>query len=247
MAIKVTIKTRARTPFFLSGPKFSFVFSPFTSTTQSWLDAIITARSEQKSETSLNCLDHYHVHESIFKKSNLFSKYVAGISRKDSILVNLVKFERKRPVQIRINVLTRSKLSKPKSTTTIDLNWTSVVSLSREISQKTISLPVILRSLSFEALNFVQSYTINVHWIPDLFNRNSYKSNNERFCNKDIMTTAEINYCLNYTSAQNSYLYFWNFTQYLHCYYVPPPWMRVYDRIESWAEVGSTIQKITSV
>ena len=57
------------------------------------------------------------------------------------------------------------------------------------------------------------------------------------------MTTAEINYCLNYTSVQNSYLYFWNFTQYLHCYYVPPPWMRVYDRIESWAEVGFTIPK----
>ena len=112
LTITVTIKTKARTPFFLSGPKFSFVFSPFTSTTQSWLDAIITARSEQKSVTGMNCLEHYNLHESIFKKSNLFSKYVASISRKDYILVNLVKFEGKRPVQIRINVITRSNSQK---------------------------------------------------------------------------------------------------------------------------------------
>ena len=170
----------------------------------------------------MNCLEHYNLHESIFKKSNLFSKYVASISRKDYILVNLVKFEGKRPVQIRINVITRSKLSKTKSTTTIDLNWTSVVSLSREISQKTISLPGILRSVTFQALNFVQSYTINVHWIPDLFSRKYYLSKNERLCHKHIVTTVKINYCLNYTSVQNTYLFFWNFTQYLQFYYVPP-------------------------
>ena len=243
MVIKVTVKTKARTPFFLSGPEFSFVYSAFTSTTQSWLDAMITARSEQKSVTGMKCLEHYNVHESIFKKSNLFSKYVAGNSRKDSILVNLVKFEEERPVQIRINVLTRSKLSKTKSTTTIDLNWTSVVSLSREISQKTVSLPGNLRSVTFKALNFVQSYTINVHYIQDVFSQNSYRTNNERFCHKDIMTTAKINYCLNHTSVQNSYLFFWNFTKYLQCYYVPPFFMTGYDRVKSWAEVGFTIPK----
>ena len=84
----------------------------------------------------------------------------------DSILVNLIQSEKKRPVQIRIKVLTRSKLSKlskTKSTTTVDLKWTSVVSLSRVISQKTISLPGSLRSVTFEALNFFQNYTINVH------------------------------------------------------------------------------------
>ena len=243
MVINVTVKTKARTPFFLSGPEFGFVYSAFTSTTQSWLDAIITARSEQKSVTGMNCLEHYNVHESIFKKSNLFSKSVPSNSRKDSIFVNLVMFEGERPVQIRINVLTRSKLSKTKSTTTIDLNWTSVVSLSREISQKTVSLPGNLRSVTFKALNFVRSYTINVHYIQDVFSQNSYRTNNERFCHKDIMTTAKINYCLNHTSVQNSYLFFWNFTQYLQCYYVPPFFMTGYDRVKSWAEVGFTIPK----
>ena len=141
MDIKVTIKTKAHTPFFLSGPEFGFVFHKYTSITQSWLDAIITARSEQKSVTSSNCLEYFNVHQSIFKTRNFFSKSVISTSRMDSILVNLIQSEKKRPVQIRIKVITRSKLSKTKSTTTIDLKWTSVVSLSREISQKTISLP----------------------------------------------------------------------------------------------------------
>ena len=212
MDIKVTIKTKACTPFFLSGPEFGFIFHKYTSITQSWLDAIITARSEQKSVTSFNCLEYFNVHESIFKTRNFFSKSVISTSRMDSILVNLIQSEKKRPVQIRIKVLTRSKLSKRKSKTIIDLNWTSVVSLSREISQKTISLPGSLRSVTFEALNFFQNYTINVHWIPQLFSRNFYQSNNEGFCHKDIMTTTKYNYCLNYTSVQSSYLFFWNFT-----------------------------------
>ena len=141
MDIKVTIKTKAHTPFFLSGPEFGFVFHKYTSITQSWLDAIITARSEQKSVTSSNCLEYFNVHQSIFKTRNFFSKSVTSTSRMDSILVNLIQSEKKRPVRIRIKVITRSKLSKTKSTTTIDLKWTSVVNLSREISQKTISLP----------------------------------------------------------------------------------------------------------
>ena len=239
--IKITIKTKARTPFFLSGPKFVFIFLKYTSITQSWLDAIITARSEQKSVTSSNCLEYFNVHESIFKTRNFFSKSVISTSRMDSILVNLIQSEKQRPVQIRIKVLTRSKLSKTKSTTIIDLKWTSVVSLSREISQKTISLPGHLRSVTFEALNFFQNYTINVHWIPQLFSRNFYQPNNEGFCHKDIMTTTKHNYCLNYTSVQNSYLFFWNFTQYLHCYYVPSP-HSILDR-EHWAAVGFTIPK----
>ena len=137
--IKVTIQTKEHTPVFLSGPEFSFVFHGYTSITQSWLDAIITARSEQKSVTSSNCLKYFNVHESIFKTRNFFSKSVISTSRMDSILVNLIQSEKKRPVQIRIKVLTRSKLSKlskTKSTTTIVLKWTSVVSLSRVISQK---------------------------------------------------------------------------------------------------------------
>ena len=239
--IKVTIKSKAHTPFFLSGPEFGFVFHGYTSITQSWLDAIITARSEQKSETSPNCLEYLNVHESIFKARNVFSKSVISTSRMDSILVNLIQSEKKRPVQIRIKVLTRSKLSKTKSTTTIDLKWTSVVSLSREISQKTISLPGILRSVTFEALNFFQNYTINVHWIPELLSRNFYQPHNDRFCHKDVMIRTKHNYCLNYTSVQSSYLFFWNFTQYLHCYYVPSTHSNV-DR-ESWAAVGFTIPK----
>ena len=241
MDIKVAIKTKACTPFFLSGPKFSFVFHKYTSITQSWLDAIITARSEQKSVTSSNCLEYFNVHESIFKTRNFFSKSVISTSRLDSILVNLIQAEKKNPVQIRIKVLTRSKLSKTKSKTIIDLKWTSVLSLSREISQKTISLPGRLRSVTFEALNFFQNYTINVHWIPQLISRNFYQSNNEGFCHKDIMTTTKHTYCLNYTSVQSSYLFFWNFTKYLHCYYVPSP-HSILDH-EHWAAVGFTIPK----
>ena len=78
--IKVTIDTKARTPFFLSGPEFSFVFSGFTGTTQSWLDVIITTMSEKKSVTSLNCLELYYIHESIFRTSNFFSKSVPSNS-----------------------------------------------------------------------------------------------------------------------------------------------------------------------
>ena len=72
--IQMTIDTKARTPFFLSGPEFSFVFDRSTKTTQSWVDVMVTAvRSEQKSVTSENCLGYYNVHKSIYKKGNLFS------------------------------------------------------------------------------------------------------------------------------------------------------------------------------
>ena len=197
----VTIVTKAHTPFFLSGPWFSFrIHRHLTIVIESWLEMMITAaRSEEKSATGMNCLEHYNVHESIFKTSNFFSKSVPGVSRKDSIIVNLVQLERKRPVQIRIKVLTRSKLWKTKSQTIIDLEWTSDVSLSRDISGKTISLPGILRSVTFETLSFVKNYTINVHWIPDLFSRKFYKSY-QGFCNEDVLRKTKHNYCLNYTS-----------------------------------------------
>ena len=55
------------------------------------------------------------------------------------------------------------------------------------------------------------------------------------------MTTTKHNYCLNYTSVQSSYLFFWKFTQYLHCYYVPSTHSNV-DH-ECWASVGFTIPK----
>ena len=126
----------------------------------------------------------------------------------------------------------------------MDLKWTSVVSLSRDISQKTISLPGIIRYITFEAFNFVQNRIINVHWITDLFNRNPYQSKNEKFCNKDLMKTTNINHCLNYTSVQNNYIFFWNYTQYLHCYYVPPVPAKYYlNKTEEWAKFGFTIPK----
>ena len=229
----VSIETKARTPFFLSGPRFSLTMAE-----GSWSDVMITAtRSEENSVTGANCLEQYNIYESIFKRSNLFSKSVPGVSRKDFILVNLVQSKRKRPVQIRIRILTRSKLLKTKPATTIDLNWTSVVSMSTDISRKTISLPGILKYVTLETLSFAQDNTINVHWNTDFFSRNFYKSY-EGFCHKDILTTTKHNYCLNYTSGQNSYLFFWNFTQYLKCYYIPPLKWRNF-----WAEAGFTIPK----
>ena len=219
---RVTIETKAHTPFFLSGPKFSFVFCH--STIQSWIDVTVTAsQSEQKSHTSEQCLNEYNINESVFKAGNLFSKSVTSTSRIHSLLVNLVQLETKRPAQIRIKVLTRSQLTKTKLTTTIHLEWTSVVTLSKDNSRKIISLPGMLRSVTLEALNYLQNYTIDIYWIHDLFSRSSYQSHDERFCHEDVLTKTKHNYCLNYTTVQNNYLFFWNFTQYLKCYIIPSP------------------------
>ena len=219
---KVSLETKALTPFFWSGPEFTFAF--YTGATQSWVDVTITAKSEQKSITSVNCLRYYNVHESIFKTSNLFNKSVPGRStaRIYSLLVNLNQSERKRPIQIRIQIVTRSQLLSIKPTTTIHLDWTSAVSLSRDNSKKLIGLPGSLRSVTLEPLSFIQNYTINLYWIPDLFKRSSYQSDNERFCDKDVLAKTKFSYCLNYTSVQNSYLFLWHFTQYLQCYVTAP-------------------------
>ena len=143
----------------------------------------------------------------------------------DSLLVYLNQSERKRPVAIRIKILTKSQLLKTKPNTTIHLEWTSVVILSRDISKKVIGLPVNLRFVTMETLSFVQNYTINIYWIPDLFSRNSYQSENERFCLKDVIAKTKYSYCLNFTSVQNSYLFFWHFTPYLQCYVKASPWV----------------------
>ena len=225
--IKVTIETKARTPFFLSGPKFTFVFR--TGATQSWVDVMITAAgSVQKSVTNVNCLGHYNVHESVFKTSYLFNKFVPGISREDSILINLNQSGRKKPVLIRIKILTRSHLRSTDPTTHVHLEWASVISLHRGISKKLIGLPGCLSNVTLETLSFVQRYTINIYWISDLFSRGSYQSDDERFCHGDVMTKTKYTYCLNYTSVQNSYIFFWHLTQYLYCYIIPPPMLRNY-------------------
>ena len=210
--------------------------------TESWFDVMITAaRSEEKSVTGMSCLEYYNVNESIFKTSNLFSKSVPGTTRMDSILINSVQLERKRPVHIKIKVLTRSKLLKAKPATIVDLEWTFDVRLSRDFSRKTISLPGILRSVTLEALSFVKNYTINIHWIPDLFSRNFYQSY-QGFCNEDELRKTKHNYCLNYTSAPNSYLFFWNFTQYLKCYFIQQPKLINYIRL-ILVDLGFTIPK----
>ena len=57
----VTIETTARIPFFLSGPKLSFVFCH--STIQSWVDVIVTAaNSNESAVSSEQCLMDYNVH-----------------------------------------------------------------------------------------------------------------------------------------------------------------------------------------
>ena len=218
---KATIETKVRTPFFLSGPKFSFIFDRFTKTTQSWIDVMVTTgRSEQKLVTSGNCLGYYNVHKSIFKTRNTFSKSVASDSRMYSLLINLVQSERKRSVQIKIKVLTRSQLTIIKLKTIVDLEWTSIVKLSKVDSQNSIGLPGSLRSITLESLSFLQNYAIHVYWIHDLFKRSSYQPHEERFCHEDVMSKTNCNYCLNYTSVQNNYLFFWNFTRYLKCYFI---------------------------
>ena len=238
-----TIETKARTPFFLSGPEFSFIFSYSTKTTtiESWFDVMVTAAaSEQESVRCKHCLDDYNVHESIFKTRNVFSKFLPRISRMDSIVINLIKPERKRLVQFKIKVLTRSELSKTKPTTVIDLEWKSVVSLSRDISRKIIGLPGLLRSVTLEALGFVRNYTIDIHWIPHILSKSPFQAGDEKFCHEDLPKNSKHNYCLNYTSLQNTYLFFWNFTQYLHCYIAPVPSFRMYFE-KTWAKAGFTI------
>ena len=240
----MTIETKARTPFLLPSPRFSFgIFRYLTMAEESWFDVMITAaRSEENSVKGVNCLKYFNFHESIFKRSNLFSKSVPGVSRKDSILVNLVQLERTRPVQIRIKILTRSTLLKVnlKPKTIIDLEWTSVLSLFRDISGKTISLPGVLKSITLETLSYVKNNTINVHWIPDLFSRN-FDQSYKRFCHKDLLTKTKSSYCLNYTSIQNSYIFLWNFTQYLKCYLVlHPKWENISSLFE---DVGFKISK----
>ena len=165
---------------------------------------------------------------------------MTSTSRIHSLLVNLVHLQTERPAQIRIKVLTGSKLEKTKPTTTIHLEWTSVVSLSKSYSKKIIALPGMLRSVALKPLNFLQNYTVDMYWIHDLFTRSSYQSHDERFCHEDVLTKTKRNYCLNYTSAWNTYLFFWNFTQYLKCYIIPSPVLKNYvERI--WTVLGYTI------
>ena len=56
---KVSLETKACTPFFWFGPEFTFAF--YTGATQSWVDVTVTAKSEQKSITSVNCLRYYYL------------------------------------------------------------------------------------------------------------------------------------------------------------------------------------------
>ena len=250
--IKVTIETKARTPFFLSGPEFTFVF--YTGATQSWVDVIITAESsEQMSVTSVNCLDHYNVDESIFKTSDIFNKSVTGISREDSMLVNLNQSERKNPALIRIKILKRSELLKTEPITTVHLNWTSVVSLSMVNSGKLIDLPGSLKSVTLEVLSGIQNNTsnihINIHWIHDVFSRSSYKFSEKKFCHTDVLAKTDYSYCMNYTSVQKSYLFFWHFAQHLQCYItVRPKYYNNLNRLRmyvfrEWRDKGYIIQQ----
>ena len=221
--IKMTFETKARTPFFLSGPEFSFVFHYKTKTTQSWIDVMVTAaRSEQKSHKSTKCFEQYNVNKSIFSTENIFSKFVQSTSRIHSVIVKFIQSERKRPIQISIKIFSKSQLLlNLRQSVTIDLEWLSVLSLSSDISEKTVGLPLSLRLVTLETLNSFQNYTVDVFWIHNLFG--SYnQSNDERFCNKHVLEKTNYNYCLNYTSAKNTDLFFWNFAEYLQCYVTAP-------------------------
>ena len=54
---KVSLGTKVGTQFFWFGPEFTFAFC--IGATQSWVDVTVTAKSEQKSITSVSCLRYY--------------------------------------------------------------------------------------------------------------------------------------------------------------------------------------------
>ena len=130
------------------------------------------------------------------------------------MLLNLKQHDQQEPVNFKIKVSTRKTLLKTKYTTILRMNWASKMELSRDFSEKTISLPGYVTHVTVDTLNIMKNYTINLHWIPNMLNRGSFTPSDVSLCNKDLLPTTIYTYCLNYTSAQKSYIFFWNIYRY---------------------------------
>ena len=213
---KVRITTEAHTPFFWTGPSFGLVFDHRTPAPQSWVDVMISAKSVEKSYINGNCLDFYHLHEYILFTRIGPYKLKSDASRMYSLLVDLNVVNKNKTVRLILNLDTKSCTSGYNLVSTVFLKWTSVVVLSRDTSRKTIALPGTITLLTFKALNFLWNFTADIHSITDMFTRSSFQSNDVTSCEQELLPIKH-EFCVNYTSTQKNYIFFWNIYRHERC------------------------------
>ena len=206
---KVRITTEVHTPFFWTGPSFGLVFDHRTPAPHSWVDVMISAESVEKSYTNGNYLDFYHLHEYILFTRIGPYKLKSDASRMYSLLVDLNVVNKNKTVRLILNLDTKSRTSGYNLVSTVFLKWTSVVVLSRDTSRKTIALPGTITLLTFKALNFLWNFTVDIHWITDMFTRGSFQCNDVTSCQQELLPIKH-EFCVNYTSTQKNYIFFWN-------------------------------------
>ena len=54
--------------------------------------------------------------------------------------------------------------------------------------------------------------------MADLLKKSPFKQSKMSLCNRDLHITARYKYCLNYTSTQKNFIFFWNIYRYSTCY-----------------------------
>ena len=135
--------TQAHTPFIYPeySPAFRLVFNHKTSSPQSWVDVIISAKLAQKPLKYINCITYYPLLETLSVNRTGSNKLAAKAGRKFSILANLKERDQDETVKFGMKVSTRLALSKTKVRTHIYLHWASHIELSRDFSRKIIALP----------------------------------------------------------------------------------------------------------
>ena len=236
------VVTQAQTPFIdlESSPGFRFVFNHKTLSPQSWVDVIISSKFDQKSLPGGNCFAHYPLYETILMSRTGSYKLAAIAGRMYSILVNSNQSQNK-TVKFAIKVSTRFRLLKTKFNTNIKLEWASLLELSRDMSRKIIALPGTITSVTVKILYPLQNYTVDLHWIHDMFNGSSFQSNTMSLCNKDLLKSSKHTYCLNYTSVRNSYVFLWNIYRYrkseTHKSYFMYEWPGFYQKSLQWEQL----------
>ena len=227
--MKLMVSTSVHTPFkgLYSNPTFHLIFDHQTWAPHSWVDVMISAKSNQKSEInkSGNCLDFYRLLRESISISRTGS-HELNIQREKiySMLLNLKQHSQKEAVKFKIKISTRRKLYKTKYKTILRLKWASQVELSQDFLKKAISLPGYIIYIIIDTLNFMRNYTINLHWIPNMLNGSSFKPSDVNLCKKDLLPTTVYTYCLNYTSVHKSYIFFWKIFWYLEYYEVKNPY-----------------------
>ena len=214
---KVRISTEAQTPFLSSGPKFHLTFDHRTRAPQSWVDVMISRKSEENSDNNGHFLDFHHLHNYILFTRTGSYKLKSEATRMHSLLVDLGAVDENKTVRLAINVDTMSYVSRIKMASTVFLNWTSVMELSRDISRKSIALPGTIRFVIFKPLNFLQDFSVDIHWITDMFTGSSFQSNDVTSCRKESLPIKH-EFCVNYTSTQKNYIFFWNIYRHWRCY-----------------------------